>query len=133
MKNLAIIPSFGAGTYGRLIAAGPLTKQPGTKPFRTVIVQYADESLSVHDECFQNEAVIEQINDGDLGEPNILPGWIGRPVNKGRPCAVCHPSYLHQGSYFKSHQLVEATQCFAERLTRLSMYLESIYREEVTA
>jgi len=56
MTNLFIgLPTGTASNGSRtIIAAGPLTKQPGTIPYRHVIVRYENGSYSVHSEGFDS-------------------------------------------------------------------------------
>jgi hypothetical protein len=82
-----------AGNF-RVIAAGPLTHQPHSLPYRIVMVDYGHE-LSVHTEIF------------DLDGPQV-------DLAKACETAVSH---FHDGNYFKTEDFVKAAQRFAERLT----------------
>lgn len=104
----------GTATKDRLVAAGPLTKQPHTLPYRHVIVGYGDGGYSVHNEVFTEESVIEQAHGGaDAGVDRIE-----------RHSSLCH------GHYFGATQLPEAMQRFAEKLANSVGNVRSIYRPE---
>ena len=85
-----------------LVAAGPLSKQPCSLPFRVVLVKTKTQFI-VYNETFRQEVLSEfRTNQSDF-------------------CS---------GDYFKDTELVAATKKFAERVVRKSETLQSLYREE---
>lgn len=50
-KNIFPIQELGDK---RIIAAGPLSKQPSTVPYRIVLLEYGNGSLSVHHQMFNS-------------------------------------------------------------------------------
>ncbi|RDJ35730.1 MAG: hypothetical protein DWQ19_13005 [Crenarchaeota archaeon] len=90
----------------RYLATSPVVKQPGTLPYRTVLYQKGEEFV-VHYESF-NEYEID-------------------PVSGHLECSK--PSF-YQGNYFRADQLVEAMNCFAQRVVDQAKCVRSIYREE---
>ncbi len=91
-------------SHPEIIAAGPLTHQPASTPYRMVLVQKRDGSFVVYTEFFT--ALPEDV-------PQLLP--------------VPSSSFAN-GHYFKADQLVEATQKFAERLAAKAPEFASLYR-----
>lgn len=90
-----------ASNRTNVIAAGPLAKQPGTMPFRVVLVQYDDGKFSVHREMFGTLPANDQFAKSDL-------------------CS---------GHYFGAHELVEATKLFAEKVSDNANDLCTLYRD----
>ncbi len=90
-------------TSGVVIAAGPLTKQPLSIPYRIVLVQYDDGHFSVH---------FEQFKEMPEGATDVI--------------KKCN---FYEGSYFGPHQLPEAVKCFGERLVKREyINVMSLYR-----
>lgn len=91
-----------------VIAAGPLTKQPGTLPYRIVLVNWGCK-LTVHRQTFD----IRNISDSDLATA----------------CSKAE-SELTSGQYFLPSELVKATVAFGERLKDdAENHYESVYRD----
>jgi hypothetical protein len=88
-----------------LLAMGPLSKQPCTMPMRLVLVQDAKGGFIVYNEVFSRD------------DPKDT---------------LLNHSYFIEGSYFPDPgDLVAATQRFADRLSKHSNTLGSLYRDEV--
>lgn len=110
MKNLYPIQIEGSAlneTYcqpARIIAVGPLTKQPMTLAYRVALSELANGSFAVHHEYFRNEGVLS--------------------------LSQIEESWFERGDYFNPNELVEATARFGERVAKQAEYLESLYREE---
>jgi len=85
-----------------LLAAGPLVKQPITKPYRVILADLGDEFV-VHNEILQDD-------NSDLT----------KPISCG--------SFYEQGDYFTADQLGEAYQRFGERIIKNAKYANSAYR-----
>lgn len=87
-----------------ILAAGPLIKQPHTKPYRIVLVDKGTE-LVVYDECLKDD-------NPDLSQP------------------ITCGSYYHQGNYFRPdiEGLAKAYERFAERLVKEIKYVPTISR-----
>jgi hypothetical protein len=85
-----------------LLAAGPLVKQPHTKPYRIVLVDRGDR-FSVHTE-YLNDA------NADLSQP-----------------ITCGSSF-EGGDYYWPDQLTAAYTRFGQRIAKTAEYVESIYR-----
>lgn len=99
----------GSISKDRLIAAGPLTKQPGSRPYRIVLLQMQSyhEFIVCH-EFFPNDFSID-VYDG-LSEVE---------------------TFREHGHYFNSHEFVQAVQKFAEVVNKhATNYYQSLYREE---
>ncbi len=105
--------SCGSATDCMLIAAGPLSKQPCTMPYRVVLIQYNDKQYSVHNEYFKDPEIIRRMNEGILAKEHV---W--------------GESHLENGNYFDSDSLVDAVSKFAERVARNAQYHQSLYRDE---
>jgi hypothetical protein len=93
----------------RVLAAGPITHQPHTRPYRIVLVDQGHE-FSVHSEVFEIDQPQEDL------------------------AAACQSakSYFHEGNYFKPHDFVKAANRFAERLAKnIDHYIPSIMPEKV--
>lgn len=107
--NIALLENLvGSASNGRLLAAGPMTKQPGTRPYRLVLLRNGN-GFTVHAEFFPENIKFE---------------------NKLQLNVTEYETDLGGGSYFQPHELVRATQCFADRLARNAEFFESLYREE---
>lgn len=50
-----LVPISDCDNDGKVIAAGPLSHQPGTMPYRIVLVAYKDGKYSVHTELFNKD------------------------------------------------------------------------------
>lgn len=85
-----------------LIAAGPLVKQPSTKPYRIVLADLGDEFV-VHTEILNDD-------NPDLTEP------------------ISCGSFFDQGDYFTLDKLGEAYLRFGERVVLHARYADSAYR-----
>jgi hypothetical protein len=100
---LNALTSFGTlGKKFNLLAAGPLVKQPSTKPYRIVLVDFEDE-FTVHTEILRDD-------NPDLSKP------------------VDCESFFEQGDYFSPNQLGEAYLRFAERVAHHAQFTNSAYR-----
>jgi len=106
LRDKVVLDASNINPHGnKLIAVGPLTKQPSTNPLRTVLVDLGDKFV-VWRQFWMD---CEYTKDGNL-----------QPVGQG---------FFEQGDYFFPYQLVEATAKFAERVTRDASCIRSIYRE----
>lgn len=91
-----------------VLAAGPLTKQPGTQSYRVVLVENGKDEFVVWDEIFE--------------QPDNLPIDSRYSALRHRlPLAegVKHPqtrSYFTNGGYFPVDQLGRAIKLFAKRV-----------------
>lgn len=101
LKNLFAIE----GSNNKILAAGPLSKQPHSKPYRIVLIGYVDGKFSVHHQIYNSEDATT-LDDLKVGG-----------------------SSLSYGHYFSATQLVEATKKFAEVVAHHAEYLESLYRK----
>lgn len=81
----------------RIIAAGPLSKQPGTIYYRIILVEYENGSFSVHSQGFNEKA--------DL-KANVKGSW-------------------QSGNYFRKDEIAQATKKFAERVSSQASFLNS--------
>jgi hypothetical protein len=102
---------IGTASRNRLIAAGPLTKQPSTQPYRIVLIANGPK-FTVHTEYFEDAKIIEKTANAQPGDP------------------ILAESSISGGNYFEATELVEATLKFADRLAKNAEYIRSIYREE---
>lgn len=93
-------------TDERIMAAGPLTRQPGTLPYRVVMVNWGHK-LSVHTQYFSSDVA----HDGDLA-------------------VYCENlrNYLENGDYFGAEELVKCIERFAERCKKHAEFAQSIFR-----
>ena len=123
MKELHVGGSFGSASNGRLIAAGPLSKQPGTVPFRIVLLaqirriekQNVVVGYVTHIEQFQDADVIDQLT-------------------RSVPCSGQYHSYLASGEYFSGETAIaSASTSFALRVARNAESLGSLFREALAA
>lgn len=87
----------------RIMAAGPITRQPSTVPYRVVMVNFGTQ-ISVHNQYFDCE---------------------GTDLAAACESAVC---YLENGDYFNPEELKECIERFAERCKRHAEYAQSIFR-----
>lgn len=105
-KNLASVVLLNALTTfdgkRKLLAAGPLTKQPGTRPYRIILADLGDEFV-VHTEVLQDDSP-------DLSEP------------------ITCGSFYETGDYFDAKQLGQAYKRFGERVVKNADYADSVYR-----
>ncbi len=95
----------------RVIAAGPLTKHPITKPYRVVMVDWGD-GFSVHNQYFDTEKLADIIDLANVGTVR---------------------SFFENGDYFPTDEFHLATKRFAERLAKNAVNIESIYRQTTPA
>lgn len=91
-----------------IIAAGVITKQPATCPFRTVLVIRNNEYV-VYDEIFRMD-------------------W-STQFDLATLCSN-NNSVLEHGSYFPMDQLHKAVECFGKRIQQNAECVASIYRNE---
>ncbi len=99
-QNIFPIDQNPAANKG-ILAAGPLTRQPGTRAYRYVIVER-------------------------MGEYVVYNQGFGEHDNGSTDWGSHHFS---SGSYCRT--LVEATQRFAERLSRDVVHYDSLFRDTV--
>lgn len=86
----------------KLLAAGPLVKQPSTRIYRIVLID-RETGFTVHKEYLNDE-------NADLSQP------------------ITCGSTFEVGNYFKPDELHLAYACFGERIVNQSKYIESMYR-----
>ena len=104
------------GSIGNLVAAGPLTKQPGTKPLRVVLVDL-DHEYAVYTEIFEDEAVCDSGSTTSLANSESVPR-----------------SSLEQGQYISkfglspADALIYATNAWLSKLTKSMIHWPSIDR-----
>lgn len=62
--NIGLLENvIGSASNGRLLAAGPLTRQPGTKPYRLVLLRdNGNAGFTVHSEFFPESILKENYN-----------------------------------------------------------------------
>jgi len=77
----------------RVMAAGPLSKQPANVPYRVVIVNCGSK-FSVHNQYFSSY--------GDI-------------TDLAFDCTTRFTSYLENGEYFEAQDFVKCIERFAER------------------
>ena len=107
MKNVSVVIR-GSATDGELLAAGPLTKQPGSLPYRIVLHRHGN-SFAVHSEYF---------NQNLLDEGELLSN------------IYVYKSHLEYGHYFNENEFVKAVEKFSEKLAlHARLYFPSLYRE----
>jgi hypothetical protein len=94
----------------RVMAAGPLTKQPATRPYRVVIVNWGDDRFSVHNQYFTDSVEAGPITDLAFS------------------CSAQFTSYLESGDYFKAEDFPKCIERFAERCKRNAEFVQSIFR-----
>lgn len=110
--NLIALRSFGSASDNRLLAAGPLHKQPGTCWWRLVLLRYSSSELSVHSECFQDENLAYTIDK--------LAGGMSNTVS----------SSLVHGSYFPIKDLTLAVARFGQKLSDGAPDMASLFRSD---
>ena len=91
----------------RVMAAGPLTKQPMSRPYRVVMVNWGNQ-FSVHNQLFSDSAISGPIVDLAETTENEL---------------TC---YLESGDYFKTENLVACIERFSERCKQNAQFVQSI-------
>lgn len=109
LKNvvaLDLVPSRGEPNV-KIIAAGPITKQPSTQPYRIVLAATETEFV-VWTEYFH--------------------GFGGNSLSEALQHENVHSSFDH-GNYYKPDELAEAMRKFAQRVNNNADYAESVYRE----
>lgn len=91
----------------RIMAAGPITRQPGTLPYRVVMVNWGHK-LSVHTQYFSFDLPA----DADLA-------------------IACEgaANYIENGDYFGTEELVKCIERFAERCKKHAEFAQSIFRD----
>lgn len=89
-----------------IIAAGPITKQPGTRPYR-ITMQAWGGTISVHSQIYEIDGEVEDL---------------ATACENARSCGA-------SGEYFKAEELEKATLCFCRRLKQDVANYESIYRQ----
>ena len=87
---------------GSLIAAGPLTKQRGSEPYRIVLIVHPDGTYSVHHEGFEK---------------------IPEPGEQAK-------SHLYWGHYFAKYDLERAVRVFGEKVAEQSSYMNHLEEEK---
>lgn len=123
MSNINIInkpeEELSRDDAGGIIAAGPITKQPGTAVFRTVLRVLStplgfttQTEFVVHYQIWDDQHTLP---DGSLSI---------------HPAGGCH---FEEGQYFTRDKLVEATAAFAKRVANDAASVGSIYREATQA
>lgn len=85
-----------------IIASGPLTRQPGSKPYRLVLCSAPDGQFVVRKDSFP-------------GMPDE-----GAPLPKS--------SVQHSGSYFPASKFADAVAAFADQLRAEADSYRSLYR-----
>ena len=100
-----------------LLAAGPITNQPGTNPFRVILVSWHGEFVVWNQYWDKHE---------------IAPNETLRHFDEGA-LSVKGAGYADQGDYFQPSEFAEATARFAERVARSASTIKSIYREVAAA
>lgn len=85
-----------------LLAAGPLVKQPSTRPFRVVLANRGSEFV-VWTEYLKDD-------NPDLSQP------------------ITCGSFFETGDYYQPHELGKAYKRFAERVERYASTTDSVYR-----
>jgi hypothetical protein len=105
-----------SGNDGRIIAAGPITKQPMTRPYRVVIVNWG-EKFSVHNQLFADTALTnEAVENNDLAQN----------------CEQV-TTWLESGDYYKPEEFPKAVVRFSERLATNADHIRSIFRPALEA
>ena len=111
IETKRLIP-FVSGEH-QLLACGPLSIQPGSTPYRVVLIAKKDGAYSVHNQFFAHYAhdAVHAVHDLTLEEME-------------------KHSHIANGNYFQSgpEGLVKATQKFAERVSEHAQFLASIFR-----
>lgn len=94
----------------RVIAAGPITLQPHSRPYRIVMVNWGN-NFSVHTEFFEVDT--DEIKAGNVGLLDACENA---------------STYLENGNYFKPTDFEKAVRLFSDKLNNHLQFLESIYR-----
>ena len=110
-SKIDLAPGVVAPNQAELLAAGPITKQPHTNAFRTILVSWHGEFV-----------VWTQYWDSD-DERHWDEGAL----------SVKGAGYADQGDYFRPNEFDKATARFAERVARDARTITTIYREAVPA
>jgi hypothetical protein len=97
----------------RVFAAGPITRQPGTNPYRIVLADTGSQ-LVVWTETFQPDAF-------DASHDDLAAAC-------SRVSSSPDASSFDHGNYFQADQLVEAMKKFAQRVNNNADFAESVYR-----
>lgn len=104
-NKLAVIHTQGSRNVGtshlNIVAAGPLTKQPGTNPYRFVIVAYENGEFSVHTEYFSD-------------------------ITNLKKSSLSNGHYFKAGP----EGFVKAVEKFSEKVAQHAEYMASVYRAE---
>lgn len=104
-------PEMPRDDAGGIIAAGPITKQPGTAVFRTVlrVISTLRETpeFVVHHQIWDDQHTLP---DGSLS------------IHPDGPCR------FEEGQYFYAEQLPDAMAAFAKRIASDAENVKSIYR-----
>jgi len=101
-----------------VVAAGPLTKQPNSMPYRIVLLQWPDGKYSVHDQIYSDL--------GNLVDPDVtLLAELGATPNKPPRASLAHGHYFKAGA----EGLTDATLKFAHKIQSHAPMVETIYRE----
>ena len=93
----------------RVFAAGPLSLQPGGRPYRIVMVKWDDDKISVHQESF--DVKLENVKDLAFD------------------CSDAESSF-DNGEYFKPEEMPEAQRSFGKKIERHAQFTESCFRED---
>lgn len=113
MKELQKRVAFNGLVRGdyKVFAAGPITLQPASRPYRIVMCKWGDDKISVHTEYFEGIKE-EQVKDlaFDCSEAK---------------------SFLEGGHYFKPQEIAIAQRIFADKLEHHCRFVESVLRETV--
>jgi hypothetical protein len=96
------------GNPAVVIAAGPLSKQPGTVANRVVLVK-VESAAQIAGHRYNRFVVY---NEFFPNYPDVS------------------ASHYDSGRYFRDEDLVDATKAFAERVAVQANYLASLYRDE---
>ena len=112
MKELQKRVAFNGLVRGdhKVFAAGPITLQPASKPYRIVMVKWSDDQISVHTEIF--DVALENVSD------------LAFDCSEAKSC-------LEHGSYFKPEEIVQAQRIFADKLDHHCRFVESVLRDTV--
>ncbi len=95
------LPAMESGSD--IIAGGPLTRQPMTKPYRIVLRDLGEEGFVVHYQYFKTN-------------PKLVPPHL------------VHDSF-GDGDYFKANEIEQAALRFGRRVMLDAKHYASIYRE----
>ena len=107
--NIAVGLSMSPDHDGLIIAASPLIKQPGTLPYRVVLVAHRQQFV-VWDQLFMD-----------------FPGYNSETNRIGNVPTSSKWTY-HHGDYFMASDFPAALQKFADRVAKLAKHTESIMR-----